>query len=264
LDNEILQLQTSLAEARSRYTDNFPDVVSLEHKLNEAQKLKKDFSDHSLATTPPAASDADNQAEKSTDSSNVSDPIIHLRSQLKAEDFEITNYQRRHAQLESQIEDYRNRLNLTPGTEQELAEISRGYEESKLNYNSLLEKQNQSKLATSLEQRQQGEQFRIIDPPTLPDKPLSPKHFIIGAEGFALGLAVGFTVASFAEFSKQRVWSEKDLDGVVSGRILVAIPPLDLPAEKTRQTLYRWFEVALAGIVLAAFVAGNMYAFYKG
>ena len=72
--------------------------------------------------------------------------------------------------LESQIATYRNRLNMTPQTEQQLADVSRGYEESKANYNSLLQKQNQSQLATSLAQRQQGEQFRVLDPPSLPDK----------------------------------------------------------------------------------------------
>jgi polysaccharide chain length determinant protein (PEP-CTERM system associated) len=266
IDSEILQLRTSLAEARSRYTEDFPDVVSLKHKLSEAEQLKKELAAHSATAASSSSHDADTQSDQAStkDSSNVSDPIIHIRSQLKAEDFEIKNYQRRHSELESQIEDYRSRLNLTPGTEQELAEISRGYEESKLNYNSLLEKQNQSKLATSLEQRQQGEQFRIIDPPTMPDKPLSPKHFIIGAEGFALGLAVGFTVAGFVEFSKQRVWTEKDLDGIVSERILVVIPPLELPEEKRMQSLYRWMEIGLAGLVFVGFIAGNMYAFYKG
>jgi len=65
---------------------------------------------------------------------------------------------------------------LTPETEQELTDISRGYEESKTNYNSLLQKQMQSQLATSLEQRQKGEQFRIVDPPSLPKKPSAPNH----------------------------------------------------------------------------------------
>jgi hypothetical protein len=71
---------------------------------------------------------------------------------------------------------------MTPEAEQQLADVSHGYEEAKVIYNSLLQKQNQSQLATKLQQRQQGEQFRIIDPPSLPDKPSSPNHFI-GTEG---------------------------------------------------------------------------------
>jgi hypothetical protein len=71
---------------------------------------------------------------------------------------------------------------MTPEAEQQLADVSHGYEEAKAIYNSLLQKQNQSQLATKLQRRQQGEQFRIIDSPSLPDKPSSPNHFI-GTEG---------------------------------------------------------------------------------
>ena len=93
---------------------------------------------------------------------------MQIQSQLQANQLEIQNYQQRQKNIESQISDYQARLNLTPQTEQELADISRGYDESMTNYNSLLQKQMQSQLATSLEQRQQGEQFRILDPPSLP------------------------------------------------------------------------------------------------
>src|SRR5207248_2375718 len=101
------------------------------------------------------------------------------QSQLKANQLEIQNDHQHVKDLESQITAYQTRLNLTPETEQLLADISRGYEESKSNYDSLLQKQMQSQLATSLEQRQQGEQFRVLDPPSLPDKPSAPNHFRI-------------------------------------------------------------------------------------
>ena len=117
---------------------------------------------------------------------------MQVRSQLKANELEIANYQHHAADIESQIAAYRSRLNMTPETEQELADISRGYDESKENYNSLLQKQNQSQLATYLEQRQQGEQFRIIDPPSLPDRPSSPNHFRVSLiECLALGAGIG-------------------------------------------------------------------------
>ena len=113
--------------------------------------------------------------------------MMQIRSQLKANELEIQNYQRHAGDIESQIAIYRARLNMTPETEQELADISRGYEESKANYNSLLQKQNQSQLATNLEQNQQGEQFRIIDPASLPDKPSSPNHLLVSLIGLAAG-----------------------------------------------------------------------------
>src|ERR1700675_2273900 len=68
--------------------------------------------------------------------------MMQIQSQLKAIKLEIENYEQHAKELESQIATYRTRLNLAPQTEQQLADVSRGYEESKANYNSLLQKQN--------------------------------------------------------------------------------------------------------------------------
>jgi capsular polysaccharide biosynthesis protein len=153
---------------------------------------------------------------------------------------------------------------MTPETEQGLADISRGYEESKDNYNSLLQKQNQSQLATSLEQRQQGEQFRIIDPPSLPDKPSSPNHFLVSLLGLILGIGAGFGITALREVTDPRVWREGDLEGLVPGHVLVGIPHLCEENEDRSQVASRRVEIAAAAIMTVAITAGNVYAFYRG
>src|SRR5262249_48933903 len=161
----------ALADERGRHTDDYPDIVALKSKIAETEKQ----------IAHPGKLGADTKLDSngaSTDSATVmpSSPLMQIRSQVKANELEIQNYQRQERSIEDKIAEYRNRLNLTPATEQELAEISRGYEETRANYNSLLQKQNQSQLATNLEQRQGGEQFRVLDPPSLPDKPKSPNR----------------------------------------------------------------------------------------
>ena len=44
----------------------------------------------------------------------------------------------------------------------------------KQNYADLLGKKQQSQLATSLEKQQEGQQFRLVDSPSLPTVPSSP------------------------------------------------------------------------------------------
>jgi uncharacterized protein involved in exopolysaccharide biosynthesis len=189
--------------------------------------------------------------------------MMQVQSQVKANRLEIQNYQQREKQIESDITAYQARLNLTPETEQELADISRGYEESKANYNSLLQKQNDSQLATNLEQRQQGEQFRILDPPSLPMRPSAPDHLLISLAGLMVGLAVGAGLTAFLEMTDVRVRQERDLEDVVPIRVLVGIPHLDVPGEdRTRALLGR---VQLGAVVIMAILVlvGNLYAFYK-
>jgi polysaccharide chain length determinant protein (PEP-CTERM system associated) len=265
LDKELLDLRTKLADARSHYTEDFPDVASLKQKIDATEKLKKTMDDEidakQKAVQAASTGDTAAAAEPRYDSSA---PMMQVRSQLKANELEIQNYQHHATDIESQIATYRSRLNMTPETEQELADISRGYEESKANYNSLLQKQNLSQLATSLEQRQQGEQFRIIDPPSLPEKPSSPNHFRVSLIGLALGAGIGLGLVVLLELANARVWHEKELEGLVPGRILVGIPHLSTGREDSLRPLFRWLQVGAALAMTLAIAAGNLYSFYKG
>jgi succinoglycan biosynthesis transport protein ExoP len=267
LDKELMDLRARLADARSRYTEDFPDVVSLKQRIEETEKLRKEIEDdidaNQKAVKATSATDTASTDEVRYDSSA---PVMQIRSQLKANELEMKNYQRYALDIASQVATYRARLNMTPETEQELADISRGYEESKANYNSLLQKQNQSQLATSLEQRQQGEQFRIIDPPSLPDKPSSPNHFRVSLIGLVLGIGIGLGFAALLEvtITNVRVWHEKDLEGLVPGRVLVGIPHLSIQGEDRRRAVFRWLELGAATGMIMIIMAGNLYAFYKG
>jgi capsular polysaccharide biosynthesis protein len=122
----------------------------------------------------------------------------------------------------------------------------------------------QSQLATNLEQRQKGEQFRILDPPSLPNKPSAPNHFKVSLVGLALGIALGLGIAAIIEFTDVRVRKEKDLVGIVPVSVLVGIPHLSTPSE-TRSRVLRWrTELGAATAIVILIVLGNLYAFVKG
>lgn len=265
LDKELRDLRARLIDARSRYTEDYPDVVALKQKIDETEKLKKQI-ETEIAKKQAAVSesaDSNTSANKGTRYDSTA-PMMQVRSQLKAIDLEIQNYQRHINEVEAQIAAYRARLNLTPQTEQELADVSRGYEESKANYNSLLQKQNQSQLATSLERQEQGEHFRIIDPPSLPAKPSSPNRVGISLLGLAGGVVIGFVLTVVRELVDDRVWHEKELESLVPSRVLVSIPRLSTDREDRYRLMCRRLEAgAVLGIIIVI-ALGNLYSLYKG
>jgi succinoglycan biosynthesis transport protein ExoP len=263
LDKELLDLREKLADAQSLYTDDHPDIVALKDKITEREKLKQTI-ENEKAASPEADKSSSAESAQSALEPASSAPMMQIRSQLKANELEIQNYEQHARKIESEIETYRARLNLTPQVEQELADISRGYEESNVNYNSLLQKQKQSQLATSLEQRQQGEQFRILDPPSLPDKPLAPNHLQISLGGLALGLALGCGLTALLELTNVRVRQEKQLEELVPAPVLVGIPHLSLPGEGRLRLLFRCLELGTAAAMIISILAGNVYTFYKG
>jgi polysaccharide biosynthesis transport protein len=267
LEKELINMRVRLADERSKYTEDYPDIVSLKDKIAKMEAMKKqiDGANSSLRKS-------DNPSDKADDNVAAADevrpgsltPIMQIRSQIKANELQTKNFQKRVDDLEAEISQYRARLNLTPETEQELADVSRGYDESKANYDSLLKKQDQSQLATSLEQRQQGGQFSILDPSSLPDTPAIPIALICSLGGLALGIFFGFGLAAFREMTNVRVRQESDLIEIVPTRVLVGIPHLAVPGEQERRLFRRRLEISAVVGMLLLIVAGNLYVIYKG
>jgi polysaccharide biosynthesis transport protein len=279
LEKELINMRVRLADERSKYTEDYPDIVSLKDKIAKMEAMKKQMDE---ATASRRKSDnpsgkssnnpSDNPSDKSDDNVAAVDevrpgsltPIMQIRSQIKANELQTKNFQKRVDDLEQEISQYRARLNLTPETEQELADVSRGYDESKTNYDSLLKKQDQSQLATSLEQRQQGGQFSILDPSSLPDAPAIPIGLICSLGGLALGIFFGFGLAAFGEMTNVRVRQESDLIEILPARVLVGIPHLAVPGEQERRIFRRRLEISAVVGMLLLIVVGNLYVIYKG
>ena len=71
---------------------------------------------------------------------------------------------------------YQDRIQSSPAVQEQYKKLTRDYQTAQKFYDDLLNKMNQSKMATDLERRQQGEQFRVMDEPNLPEAPTFPKR----------------------------------------------------------------------------------------
>jgi uncharacterized protein involved in exopolysaccharide biosynthesis len=265
LDKELLEQRARLNDLESRYTGEYPDIIAMKSTIAQTEELKKQAENEIAANqkAPKTPSTIDPAtAEELQGGSSV--PMIQVQSQLKANELEILNDEQHKKDLESKISDYQTRLNLTPTTQQELTSISRGYEESKANYNSLQQKEMQSQLATSLEHQQQGDQFRIVDSPCLPGKPSAPNHLLFSLGGLMSGLALGLGLAFVVELADVRIRKEKDLEGIIPARVLVGIPRLNTERDKHSRAVRWWTELCTATALIMLMVLGNLYAFYKG
>lgn len=265
LDKVLQNLRLQIQNLRTRYTDDHPDIVALKDEIAKTETLRKQ-NEAEIASnqqTGKSASTIDLSAAEGVQRGSPT-AIMQLQSQLKANQLEIQTEQQHAIDLESQTTIYQGRLNLTPETEQELMVVSRGYDEAKFNYNSLLQKQTQSQLATSLGQQQQGQQFHIVDPPKLPDKPSAPNRFLISIVGLALGAGLGLGLATFLELTDLRFRQEKDLEGILPARMLVGIPRLSTPQEDHSRLIARYMECGAVAVVALLIFTGNLYTYYNG
>jgi polysaccharide biosynthesis transport protein len=264
LEKELMELRLHLQDLQERYTDDYPEVVSLKDTIGKKEIQRKRAEDAAAASERlhKTASAASSAAMRETQN-GPSAALMQLESQIKANQEEIENYQKHERDLESQVSAYLDRLKMAPQAEQDLAEISRGYEESKANYNSLLQKQMQSQLATSLEERQKGEQFRVLDPPSLPKKKLGPNRFKFSIAGLFAGVAIGFGIVLVLELMDIRIRHERDLKAFVPVPVIVSIPRLTTQKEEKSQSLVQWLDLGAVTITIALLAAGNIYAFFR-
>jgi hypothetical protein len=159
--------------------------------------------------------------------------IENLKTRVGLADREIQQQNNERERILKSIAQYQARIEQLPVREQEMAELTRDYENSKTNYKSLLDKKLAAGMATDMERRQQGERFTMLDPPTVPEKPISPKKPMLEGIGCALSLVLGLVFAFAKETKKNALLGEWELpEGLeILGRVPFIKPPSHAAAD---------------------------------
>jgi polysaccharide biosynthesis transport protein len=155
-------------------------------------------------------------------------------------------------------------LNEEPAVEQRMADLTRGYDQSKADYDDLLKKKNESEMATSMEQMQQGERFTMLDPPSLPLKPDFPDRLKFCGIGLGVGLALGAAVAGGFEVLDRRLYSEKEIKALLPVAIISEVPEVLLPSDERRSRRAMALGWSMAALVVAVILAGSAFSFLRG
>jgi len=260
IDVELEKLRAQLADLSSHYTDRHPDVRKLKEQIAKTEKMR--------AQLVAAGKDKSASGDASEDLA-VTDPtrasmLVQVQSQLRSNQVEITNREQSIASLTAKIGDYQGRLNQEPIREQQLADLTRGYDQSKANYDDLLKRKNESAMATDMEKLQEGERFSIIDPPSLPTKPDFPNRMKFCTIGLAVGLALGVVVAGAFEFLDDRIYEEKELQKMLPIAVISEIPALPLASEQRQQRRRFWLGWATAAAVLGTILLGSAFSMLRG
>jgi polysaccharide biosynthesis transport protein len=263
LDTEIEKLQTQLAELTSRYSDEHPDVRKLKNQLTKAERLKAKRESDVATALRVGDFDGNTTRPSSFAELQAMSPRLQVESQLKANRLEMENRQRNMLENERQISQYQSRLNTSPLREQQLADLTRDYDQSRKNYEQLLAKRDQSELATNMEIRQQGERFRIIDPANLPQKPYLPNRFKLALIGLCAGVLVGYVSIIGSEILDDCVYSSEDLSKVVAAPVLVELPALLTASEHIQRAKHNQLQlIAMTAMILTPIAGVGISRFF--
>jgi polysaccharide biosynthesis transport protein len=238
LEAEKRQLEDKLAALRRKYTADYPDTVEASQQLERVKEQ--------LRALP-------HDSDPLADTGKGSDDNIQLMV-INRETKRLNEEQHR---LEQQISMYRARVEASPLREQQMIELTRNYEVSKAEYQSLLDKTHSAEMAEDLESNQQAERFTILDPARNPERPFKPNRSMImvgslfGALVLCVALAVGIDTLN------PTVKSETEVKAMMPANlpVLVTIPIIETLAERRRQMLHLVVGSGIAVLACLAEVA---------
>jgi len=237
------RLRQELASARARYMEEHPTVVRLKAELAATEREAADQSG-----SGPGAS------------AGLSNPyVMRLRETLSATETEAKVLKAEEQRLRTAIAAYQSRLENTPKREQEFQEVSRDYESTKQHYESLTKRYEAAQLAESMEQRQKGEQFRVLDPAVPSLIPAAPNRLKLLAMSLVLSLGLAAGALMLAEMLDTSFHSTDELRHFTNVPVLVSVPRIVTEADRKRRQ--QRFRLAAAGAMLGLIViaAGSIF-----
>lgn len=219
---QLNALKRELASMQTRLKETHPDVIDLKKKIAtfESQvegRSKSPQEDEKITTKslPPPRLDSDTERF-----------YRQLTEQYNSALLEAKRLKEEEKALKEQMNLYQRRIEDTPKREQELMLLTRDYELLKTNYQSLLDKNLQAQMAENLERKQKGEQFKILDPAVLPEKPIKPDQNKILLIGGLLGMVLGIGLTWVRESSDKSFRTVSDLEEYLGIPVLATIPNL--------------------------------------
>ena len=200
LDQHLSDLQSQLAALRARYTDKHPEVLKLQAEIADVEHKMQTPATPIPASRTPLAEPLELQ---------------QLRAQLHQADLAVEQKKQEQAQLQQQIKTLQGKIQLTPMVQQQYKSLTRDYQTALDFYNDLLKKRDEAQMATELEHRQEGENFRVLDPPSFPERPSFPDRRVFALGGLVLGLGIGLGLARLAEVRDKSIRRVRDVEALL-------------------------------------------------
>jgi polysaccharide chain length determinant protein (PEP-CTERM system associated) len=260
IDKELDQLKAQLSDLTSHYTDKHPDVRKTREQIAQVEKTRERI----IAAMNRGANNPSPEPAATAPLDPKSAPMLELESQLKANRLEIANRQVEIKEEQDKINQYQARLNMAPVMEQQFADITRDYEQSKTDYESLLAKKNQSEMSTDLEKTQQGEHFRMLDPPNLPVRSYKPNRLLLCGLGLVAGFVFGAGFAIGPEKLGGKIYSERQIKKLVPFDVIAEIPPIESLAEQSSHRRGAWIAGAAAVVIVGFILLGSAVTYLYG
>jgi polysaccharide chain length determinant protein (PEP-CTERM system associated) len=220
---QLTRGKSLLSELQSKYTEKHPDIQRVERYVadleEKIEKMKAQDRGEKIDGKETAGS-----------SPRAAAFVRAIENQLMAADLEIKRLQEEDSKIKARIAGFQTRVENTPMRELAMTNLARDYQNTKEAYQTLLKKSQEAQQAENLERRQKGEQFKVIDPARIPEKPMQAKLFKILLFGLLAGMGSGLGMAFVREQMDRSFRDPEDLETTMEFKVLANIPKIEKKA----------------------------------
>jgi polysaccharide chain length determinant protein (PEP-CTERM system associated) len=187
LDGRIAALQGQLDNLRLRYTDVHPDIGRTKQLIARLQEQKKQEEESFRAQVK----------EQPQSTLKAQNPIYQQLTIAIAEaDANLASLKARVGQMERKRADLYRAVDRIPQIESEYTQLTRDLEIYKQKYSEMLARRETASLSGEVESKTDIVDFRVVDPPRVPNKPAWPNRpllvSVVPLGGIGAGLALAF------------------------------------------------------------------------
>jgi polysaccharide chain length determinant protein (PEP-CTERM system associated) len=213
-----------LNELKSKYTGKHPDILRAERYIADLEEKIEEAKTYYDAKTSMKG------RETAISDSPLVASVQEMESQLVVTELEMKRLKEEDSKIKGRIAEVQARVENTPIREIAMANLTRDYESAKETYQSLLKKSQEAQQAENLERRQKGEQFKVIDPARIPEKPMQGVVFKIFLFGLVAGMGFGLGMAFLREQMDRSFRDAEDLEATMEFKVLANIPKIQKKA----------------------------------
>ena len=244
----LAKLRQELADLLTRFTERYPDV---QHAKAQIAALEREIA-AVPAPAPDRPPDRPGVGPVPAGPAGTNPFVVKIRQAIGEADAELKILKDDERRLRAAIVTYEQRVANAPRREQELQELSRDYVTTKELHSTLTSRYEEAQLAENMEQRQKGEQFRVLDPAVASPKPAAPQRLRLLGMALALSLGLALGLVFLAEQLDTSFHTIDELRAFTPAPVLASIPRLVSEGDRRRRR--RRLQVAAAGVVLGAVV----------
>jgi polysaccharide chain length determinant protein (PEP-CTERM system associated) len=212
-EQQIQQDQQRLDEMLLKYTDEYPDVISLRESIKELKAREKQQTSQAKHGDLGAASSLGLSA---------SPVYMHLQEEYNSEVVEIASLQQQISDRQKRIAGLKSQMGSAPQVQAEFAQLTRNYDVTKKQYDELLARLDSARLGAQAASTGLVK-FQVIDPPSASYSPVFPKRPLFIAGAFFLALGAGIASAYMLHMLRPVIVSTRQLTAATGLPVLGAV-----------------------------------------